>query len=168
MRQIYLLIVFVLLSGVFLSTAAPAFSAISGDIKTQLEAAGGSQGADVGAPKDPRLIVANIIKVALEFLGMIFFVLTLYAGFLWMTAGGNEEQVGKAKSLLTQAVIGLTIVLSAYSITRLAIRFAKGQYTDYWDGRTRRVDFDKAPICGVGTGPFGTTESCPDASFIPN
>jgi hypothetical protein len=34
-----------------------------------------------------------------------------------MTAQGNEEQVGKAKNLITAAVIGLIIVVSAYAIT---------------------------------------------------
>jgi hypothetical protein len=34
-----------------------------------------------------------------------------------MTAGGNEEKVGKAKETLWRAVIGLIIVASAYAIT---------------------------------------------------
>jgi len=54
--------------------------------------------------------------------------LMVYAGFLWMTAGGVEENVTKAKSLLMQAVIGLAIVLSAYSITIFATKLALGAY----------------------------------------
>lgn len=38
-----------------------------------------------------------------------------------MTAAGNEEQVGKAKKLLTAAIIGLIIVLSAYAISYFVI-----------------------------------------------
>lgn len=109
-------------------------TSFTADMKTQLEAAGGAKGAGLGAPVDPRVVAVNIIRVALEFVGFIFFCLTLFAGFKWMTAGGNEEEVTKAKSLLRQAVIGLIIILSAYSITMLAARLALGQWTDYKNG----------------------------------
>ncbi len=61
--------------------------------------------------------VTNIISFILSFLGVIFLVLTIYAGFLWMTARGNDTQVAKAKEMLTNAVIGLVIITAAYSIT---------------------------------------------------
>jgi len=72
--------------------------------------------------------VGRIIKIILSLTGTIFLVLTVYAGILWMTAGGVEENVTKAKSLLMQAVIGLAIVLSAYSITIFATKLALGAY----------------------------------------
>ncbi len=71
---------------------------------------------------DPRIIVANIIKVALGLLGIIVLVLMLYAGFLWMTAGGNEEQIIKAKQILKNATIGLAIILMAYGIVAFIFR----------------------------------------------
>jgi hypothetical protein len=67
---------------------------------------------------DVRDTAASIINIGLTLLGTIALVLVIYAGFLWMTAGGNEDQVGKAKSILGAAVIGLVIILSAYSITK--------------------------------------------------
>jgi len=98
----------------------------SDEIERQLGAAGGESG--LGTPIDPRLLAANIIRVMLGLLGMIFFCLNLYAGFLWMTAGGEDEKVTKAKTLLTQAVVGLAIILSAYAITTFAIKLALGAY----------------------------------------
>ena len=65
---------------------------------------------------DIRIIIANIIKVALGLLGIVAVSLMLYAGYEWMTAGGNEEQIGTAKKILVNATIGLVIMLSAYSI----------------------------------------------------
>ena len=62
-------------------------------------------------------IMGRVVQGAMVLLGMIFLVLTIYAGFLWMTAGGNEESVTKAQSILKAAVIGLIIVLSSYGIT---------------------------------------------------
>jgi len=65
---------------------------------------------------DIRTIIANIIKVALGLLGIVAVGLMLYAGFEWMTAGGNEEQIGTAKKIMVNAAIGLAIILSAYTI----------------------------------------------------
>lgn len=104
---------------------------MSGEIGAQLGAAAGEKGAGLGAAKDPRTIAAEIIRIALGFIGTIFFVLTLYAGYLWMTAAGNEEQVTKAKTLLFQATIGLAIILMAFAITSFAIRLALGQGTNW-------------------------------------
>lgn len=62
-------------------------------------------------------VVGNIIAIALGLLGLIAFILILYAGFLWMTASGDSTQVTKAKSMMTSAIIGMVIILSAFAIT---------------------------------------------------
>lgn len=93
----------------------------------QLGAAAGAEGANLaGGEVDPRIIVARVIRAALGILGIIFLVLTLYAGFLWMTAGGEEEKITKAKKLLYDGVIGLAIIFAAYSITWFVFRVALG------------------------------------------
>lgn len=61
--------------------------------------------------------IGRIIKIVLTFVGTIFFALMVYSGFLWMTAQGNEEQVAKAKNIITTATIGMVVVVAAYSIT---------------------------------------------------
>ena len=55
---------------------------------------------------DPRIIIARIINIALLFLGVIAVGLIIYAGFLWMTSGGNEDKIDKAKNTLKNAIIG--------------------------------------------------------------
>lgn len=72
-------------------------------------------------PVDIRTTVSRVIVVALGFLGVIFIVLAVYAGFLYMTAAGNEEKTTKALDMLRNAVIGLIIVLMAWAITRATI-----------------------------------------------
>jgi len=57
------------------------------------------------------------IAVILSFLGAIFLILMIYSGYIWMTAHGNDAQVTKARTIMTQAVVGLLIVVSAYAIT---------------------------------------------------
>lgn len=61
--------------------------------------------------------IGSIIQYILSFLGVIFIILIIYAGFLWMTAGGDSEKITKAKDILINAVIGIVIILSAYIIT---------------------------------------------------
>jgi type IV secretory pathway VirB2 component (pilin) len=65
--------------------------------------------------------IAKIINVALGFLGIIAVIIILIGGFMWMTAGGNEDKVGKAKKLLVAGIIGLAIILSAYVIAKFII-----------------------------------------------
>ncbi len=79
--------------------------------------------APLGLPNtDIRVIIARIIRVALGLLGIVLLVIILYGGFLWMTAGGNEEQIGQAKKVMTNGAIGLAIILSAYSIVLFIMR----------------------------------------------
>ncbi len=73
---------------------------------------------------DPRLIAARIINVVLGVLGTIATVLVFYAGFLWMTAAGDDEQIGKAKSIMTAAIIGLVVILASYSISTFFVKSA--------------------------------------------
>lgn len=73
---------------------------------------------------DPRIIATGIINVVLGVLGTIATVLIFYAGFLWMTAAGNEDNVAKAKTIMSAAVIGLVIILAAYSISSFVINSA--------------------------------------------
>lgn len=68
-------------------------------------------------------LIGQIISAVLGILGVIFLVLTIYAGLLWMTAGGNTDSVKKAKAILLNSVIGLIIVLSSYAITATVIRY---------------------------------------------
>lgn len=72
--------------------------------------------AEVQKTGDITLLASAIVKALLGLVGIIFFILIIYGGYSWMTAGGNDEKVLKAKKLIIRAVIGLAIVASAYSI----------------------------------------------------
>lgn len=77
----------------------------------------------LGLPKDDiRVVVARIIKIALGLVGIVMVVLIMYGGYLWMTAGGNSDQIEKAKKVLINAAIGLVIILSAYAIVAFIMK----------------------------------------------
>lgn len=82
------------------------------------EALNGSLGT---AGTDPRTVAANIINLALGFLGLIAVVIVLFGGFKWMTAAGNEDKVEEAKKVLGAGVVGLLIVLAAWGLSSWVI-----------------------------------------------
>ena len=71
-----------------------------------------------GTQTDPAASAATIVGWALSFVGVIFLILMIYGGFMWMSSGGNDEQVKKAQQIIASAAIGLIIILSAYAITQ--------------------------------------------------
>ena len=66
--------------------------------------------------------ISFLISFLLGLLGVIFIILTIYGGFLWMTAAGNEKQVDTAKNIMTRAITGLVIVMLAYAISFFIIK----------------------------------------------
>jgi hypothetical protein len=80
------------------------------------------QGGVKPATDDLPTIIGNVIGTVLSFVGVIFFLLVLYAGMSWMLAMGKEEKITQAKDMLFAAVIGLIVVLAAYAITNVVAR----------------------------------------------
>lgn len=76
----------------------------------------GQRNLDIGT-----FIGTYVIQPLLGLSGIIFLVLIIYGGILWMTDQGNLESVGKAKKLLVHATIGLIIIMSAFAITNLIL-----------------------------------------------
>jgi hypothetical protein len=65
--------------------------------------------------------LGSVVKGALSFVGVIFLILMIYAGYLWMTARGDEGQVDKATDMIRTAIIGFIITMGAYSITAFVV-----------------------------------------------
>lgn len=84
--------------------------------------------------RDPFALVNRIIGIALGFIGTILLVLMVRAGFLWMTAAGNEDQVSTAKTSIRNAVIGLVIIFCAYSFVYFLGRSVQRATRGYGNG----------------------------------
>ena len=61
-------------------------------------------------------VVGNIIRAILSLVGALFFLMFLWGGTRYLTAGGDSEKVKNAKTTLTNAVIGLIIIALSYVI----------------------------------------------------
>jgi len=59
--------------------------------------------------------------IVLGFLGVIFLFFVTYSGIQWMTAGGNEERITKARGRMVRAAVGLIIVVSAYAMVAFVL-----------------------------------------------
>lgn len=88
-----------------------------------LQNVGGSAGYAEADSTSVSSIAGTIVATVLGLLGIIFVVLIIYAGILWMTAGGDEGKVEKAQTILKNAIIGLIVTVSAYAIYAIAVNF---------------------------------------------
>lgn len=113
------LLIFCIATNVNALTLRDAFD--SSDTKLPLGAAADGAGAGYSALATPESITGTVINGLVSFLGVIFVCFIVYGGYLWMTAMGKEQQVAKGKDLITEAVIGLIIVVAAYAITYFII-----------------------------------------------
>lgn len=93
----------------------------SGGSTDALKAVGAVPGAGGGTGSDLPTLIGRLISGFLGILGIILVGLVIYAGILYMTAAGDNDKVKKAKTLLTQAVIGIIIIVAAYSISAFVI-----------------------------------------------
>jgi len=67
----------------------------------------------------PASLVAGAIKLLLVVAALIFFFILVFGGIQWITAGGDKAGTETARKRITNALIGLAIVFSAWAITAL-------------------------------------------------
>ena len=98
-----------------------AYAQLSDAAKNLSDVGNASGQATSTGSSDLPTIIGRIISALLSILGIIFIILIIYAGFLYMTAGGDDDKVKKAKELMIQGVIGMVIIVSAYAISSFVI-----------------------------------------------
>lgn len=105
------------LPGLALAQGTPPTTSSATGLMQKLEnvAKEGGYQTDQNIASTPK-IVGTIIGAFLGFLGLTFLILMIIAGYNWMVAEGNEEQVKKSKNTIKQAIIGMVVAVAAYSI----------------------------------------------------
>jgi hypothetical protein len=68
-------------------------------------------------------IATRIIRLLLYFAGIVAIIMAIVGGYQVMTAAGNPTQAANGRKTLTNAVIGLVIVILAYLIVSVVINF---------------------------------------------
>jgi hypothetical protein len=103
----------------------PCDPALSGTSKADLKIQARSvlNKANFSSPTD---IINRAIRLLTAFIGSISLVLYIYAGFLWMTASGNTEQVGKAKTTMVWTTLGVAMMLLSYMLASSLFKSISG------------------------------------------
>ncbi len=100
--------------------ALPVSAQVTGKISEGLnKAAAGAYGTN---PQPIESLVGGLISVALGIVGLLLLGLFIYAGFKWMTAGGDATKIKEATALIRNAIIGLVIIVAAYAITSFVVQ----------------------------------------------
>lgn len=83
-------------------------------------------------------VAVNTVKGVKEIIGLTNFVVSfmapvavlmlLISAFLWVTAAGNDDQIGKAKRVLTTTIVGMVIIFGAFALVNTAV---VGQFEQY-------------------------------------
>lgn len=88
-----------------------------------IQGAGGAAGAAIpSGPFDPfagrtiPVVINQMIKFMLGFVGILAVGTFVYGGFLWMTAAGDSKQVSNATTVLRNGILGFIFVLFAYGL----------------------------------------------------
>jgi hypothetical protein len=71
--------------------------------------------------QDVKITIQNIVQIIFGFLGILLVLFLLYGGWLWMTSQGNEDQIDRAKKVITSAVIGLVLILASFGIATFIV-----------------------------------------------
>ncbi|MDO8676206.1 MAG: pilin [Candidatus Azambacteria bacterium] len=88
------------------------------------------------APLEPLITsptqIAQLIQKILNWVAGIIMtiavIMLLFSAILYLTAGGSEERVGKAKSYLLYAIIGIVVAILAFSIQPFLVTFFRGNF----------------------------------------
>lgn len=77
---------------------------------------------------DPGIIIANIINIAMGFLGVVAVCIIIWAGFRWMTSGGEEKGAEAAQAMMKNGIIGLVIILASWILAHFVIAQLAGVF----------------------------------------
>lgn len=65
--------------------------------------------------------IGVLIRGIMGFLGLVFLILVVFAGYKWMLAHGEPGEVKEAQKLLIHSIVGLLITASAYALSSFVI-----------------------------------------------
>jgi len=79
-----------------------------------------AEGKPCGIPEIMQTIV-NITRLMLGVMGSAALLMLVYGGVMFIVSSGNQDKVNKAKNILIAAILGIVIILTAWSIVNLIL-----------------------------------------------
>lgn len=64
-------------------------------------------------------IINALIPYVFGIVGFLLILFLVWGGFDWMTSGGNQEKIQKAKAKISGALIGFLIIFASYWVIQI-------------------------------------------------
>jgi len=111
---------FLFLAGVALFKSLPVFAAAStSPEELQSDAVTKLNPGNITGISD---LMGRGITAMVMFMGTIALALIVYAGFMWMTAGGNETRIEKARTIMVWTMLGTIAIGASYGFVKFVIQ----------------------------------------------
>lgn len=82
-----------------------------------------SQAKGVARSADITQLMLKVINYAIIIIGVLGVLIFIYAGFLYLTAAGDQERITKAKDTLLYAIIGIVVSVLGFVAVATVQRF---------------------------------------------
>ncbi len=115
-------------------------------------------------------LIVSVVSVILGIAAMVAVLFIVLGGFRYITSAGNDEQAKVGRAMLTNAIIGLVIIILAYTIVSVVAGAVKSA-GDSGSTPPASTSSDRTGISpGTSTDPDGTFDpSCdPDLGPLPD
>lgn len=76
-------------------------------------------------------LIQNVIVALVSLSGVVLFIVLITSGFSFLTAGGDQKKLEKAKGGISAAITGLVIITVAYLILALIESFTGVDVTEF-------------------------------------
>ena len=81
-----------------------------------------SHSVHITALTDIYVLIGNVIKILLSFVGLLSVIFIVVGGIFYILSTGDPKRIQRAKSIITNAIIGLIIALVSFA----AVTFIAG------------------------------------------
>lgn len=70
---------------------------------------------------DMLLVLVNVTKLMLALMGTAAFLMFVYGGVVFLTSAGNQERVTMGRRILTNAVLGILVILVSWTVINFVV-----------------------------------------------
>lgn len=74
---------------------------------------------NINTYQDLTPLITNAITIVFAVAALLVFIMLIWGGIQWILSGGDKEAVGKARSRIIHALVGLVILALAFLILRV-------------------------------------------------
>lgn len=67
-------------------------------------------------------VALRTLQMLLGFAPLISVMMMILGGFMWMTSGGDEERLDKAKKTVSSSVVGLVVIILAWAAVQFVTK----------------------------------------------